>query len=60
MTSPDSTPIERAQIDDAVAVVRRHRAAHTVPLGLPTIRAAAPAPMTAPSTAPLTAPEATA
>jgi hypothetical protein len=48
---------ERAQIDDAVAVVRRHRAAHPVALGLPTIRpAAAPAPMTAA----LTAPEATA
>ena len=45
-------PIDRARIDDAVAVVRRHRAAHraahtvaahtvaahTVPLGLPTIR----------------------
>ncbi len=51
---------ERAQIDDAVAVVRRHRAAHTVALGLPTVPAAAPAPMTAPMTAPLTAPEATA
>jgi hypothetical protein len=48
---------ERAQIDDAVAVVRRHRAAHPVALGLPTIQpAAAPAPMTAA----LTAPEATA
>jgi integrase len=35
---------ERAQIDDAVAVVRRHRAAHAVPLGMPAIRAAAPAP----------------
>lgn len=43
--------VERAQIDDAVAVVRRHRAAHTVPLGLPTVRAAAPAPMTALMTA---------
>ena len=57
--------VERGQIDDAVAVLRRHRAAHpvaahTVPLGLPTIRAAAPAPMTVPSTAPFTAPEATA
>ena len=57
--------VERGQIDDAVAVLRRHRAAHpvaahTVPLGLPTIRAAAPAPMTVPSTAPWTAPEATA
>jgi hypothetical protein len=45
--------IERAHIDDAVAVLRRHRAAHpvavhTVPLGLPTIRATAPAPTTAP------------
>jgi hypothetical protein len=34
--------VERAQIDDAVAVVRRHRAAHAVPLGLPTVPAAAP------------------
>lgn len=37
---------ERARIDDAVAVVRRHRAAHAVPLGMPTVRAAAPAPLT--------------
>ena len=35
---------ERAQIDEAVAVVRRHRAAHAVPLGMPAVRAAAPAP----------------
>ena len=35
---------QRAQIDDAVAVVRRHRAAHAVPLGMPAVRAAAPAP----------------
>jgi integrase len=34
---------ERAQIDEAVAVVRRHRAAHAVPLGMPAIRPAAPA-----------------
>ena len=34
---------ERARIDDAVAVVRRHHAAHTVPLGMPTVAAAAPA-----------------
>lgn len=34
---------ERTRIDDAVAVVRRHRAAHPVALGLPTVRAAAPA-----------------
>jgi hypothetical protein len=33
---------ERARIDDAVAVVRRHRAAHAVPLGMPTIPVAAP------------------
>ena len=38
---------ERTQIDDAVASVRRHRAAHPVPLGLPTVRAATPAPLTA-------------
>jgi integrase len=37
---------ERAQIDDAVAVVRRHRAAHAVPLGMPALRAAAPVPLT--------------
>jgi integrase len=36
---------ERAQINDAVAVVRRHRAAHTVPLGMPIRRAAMPAPL---------------
>ncbi|HEY4023083.1 MAG TPA: tyrosine-type recombinase/integrase, partial [Pseudonocardiaceae bacterium] len=28
---------ERAQINDAVAIVRRHRAAHAVPLGMPTL-----------------------
>jgi integrase len=28
---------ERARIDEAVAVVRRHRAAHAVPLGMPTL-----------------------
>jgi hypothetical protein len=32
---------EQAQIGEAVAVVRRHRAAHAVPLGMPAIRAAA-------------------
>ncbi|MGH3185019.1 MAG: hypothetical protein ACRDOE_24365, partial [Streptosporangiaceae bacterium] len=36
---------ERAQIDEAVAVVRRHRAAHAVPLGMAAVRAAAPAPL---------------
>ena len=35
---------ERAQINDAVAIVRRHRAAHTVPLGMPTLAATPPAP----------------
>jgi integrase len=34
---------ERAEIDQAVAVVRRHRAAHAVPLGMPALRASAPA-----------------
>jgi integrase len=29
---------ERARIDNAVAVVRRHRAAHATPLGMPTAR----------------------
>ena len=38
---------KRAQINDAITVVRRHRAAHTVALGMPTIPAApAPAPLT--------------
>jgi hypothetical protein len=30
---------ERAQVHDAVMVVRRHRAAHGVPLAMPTARA---------------------
>jgi integrase len=34
---------ERAQIDEAVAAVRRHRAAHAVPLGMPALPAARPA-----------------
>jgi integrase len=33
---------ERAEIDQAVAVVRRHRAAHAVPLGMPTLRTGMP------------------
>jgi len=37
---------QRARIDEAIAVVRRHRAAHAVPLGMPTVAAAAPAPLT--------------
>jgi hypothetical protein len=35
-------PTERTEIHDAVAVVRPHRAAHTVTLGMPTIAPAAP------------------
>ncbi|MFN2497144.1 MAG: tyrosine-type recombinase/integrase [Pseudonocardiaceae bacterium] len=34
------TEPERTQIDDAVTVVRRHRAAHAVSLGMPGLRAA--------------------
>jgi hypothetical protein len=37
---------ERAHIDKAVAVVRRHRAGHSVPLGMPALRVAAPALLT--------------
>jgi integrase len=33
----------QAQVGEAVAVIRRHHAAHTVPLGMPALRAAAPA-----------------
>jgi len=46
---------KRAQINDAITVVRRHRAAHTVALGMPTIPAAP-----APAPAPLTVSETTA
>jgi Phage integrase family len=42
---------ERAQINDAVAIVRRHRAVHTVPLGMPTLAATPPAPATTASEA---------
>jgi integrase len=37
--------VERSQIDDAVTIVRRHRATHTVNLGMPA-RATAPTPLT--------------
>ncbi|MGH3547960.1 MAG: hypothetical protein ACRDQU_07555 [Pseudonocardiaceae bacterium] len=37
---------EQTQIDDAVAMVRRHRATHTVSRGMPTARVAAAAPLT--------------
>ena len=46
---------ERAQIDEAVAVVRRHRAAHAVPLGMPVLRASASTPPTATTTSEATA-----
>jgi hypothetical protein len=46
---------ERAQIDDAVAIVRRHRAAHTVPIGMPALPSAAPAPPTTTTTSEATA-----
>lgn len=41
---------ERVRIDDAVAVVRRHRGAYAVPLGMPTLRSTASASL--PTTAP--------
>ncbi len=37
---------ERAQIDHAVTAVRRRRAAHTITLGMPTIRPTTPASLT--------------
>ncbi|HYR14144.1 MAG TPA: transposase, partial [Mycobacterium sp.] len=40
---------ERAGIDDAVAIVRRHRATHTVPLGMPVLTVTPPEPPTTPS-----------
>jgi hypothetical protein len=42
----DLDDTEQARIDDAVAIVRRHRAAHTVPLGMPSLNATPPAPTT--------------
>ncbi len=47
ITGIDET--ERARIDDAVAIVRRHHAAHTVPLGMPVLTVTPPAPPTTPS-----------
>ena len=38
----DLADAEQARIDDAVAIVRRHRAAHIVPLGIPTLITTAP------------------
>ena len=47
----DLDDTEQARIDDAVATVRRHRAAHTVPLGMPILAATPPAPATTASEA---------
>lgn len=44
----DLDDTERARIGDAVAIVRRHRAAHAVPLGMPTL-AVLPASPTTPT-----------
>ncbi|MDN5919796.1 MAG: site-specific integrase [Pseudonocardia sp.] len=43
-------PTERTQIDDAIAAVRRHRAAHTVTLGMPTLATRTPIPGSAAGT----------
>jgi hypothetical protein len=42
----DLDDTERARIHDAVAIVRRHRAAHAVPLGMPSLTAIPPEPPT--------------
>ena len=47
----DLDETEQARIDDAVAIVRRHRAAHAVPLGMPILAATPPAPATTASEA---------
>src|ERR1700682_3943254 len=47
----DLADTEQARIDDAVATVRRHRASHTVPLGMPILAATPPAPATTASEA---------
>ncbi|PND54154.1 transposase [Mycobacterium sp. ENV421] len=47
ITGIDDT--ERARIDDAVAIVRRHRAAHTVPLGMPILTVTPPGLPTTPT-----------
>ncbi|MGH3684016.1 MAG: hypothetical protein ACRDSM_02940 [Pseudonocardiaceae bacterium] len=44
IAGPDEA--EQTQIDNAVAAVRRHRATHTVSLGMPTARATTAAPLT--------------
>jgi integrase len=47
----DLDDTEQARIDDAVTIVRRHRAAHTVPLGMPYLITTTPAPATTASEA---------
>jgi hypothetical protein len=37
---------ERTRVEDAVAVIRRHRAAHTVSLGMPTVQTPGPTSLT--------------
>ena len=46
---PGIDETERARIGDAVAIVRRHRAAHMVPLGMPVLTVIPPVPPTTPS-----------
>ena len=47
----DLDDAEQARIHDAVAIVRRHRGAHTVPLGMPIVTATPAAPATTDSEA---------
>jgi integrase len=47
----DHDDAEQTRIRDAVAIVRRHRAAHTVPLGMPVLAATPAAPATTDSEA---------
>jgi hypothetical protein len=47
----DLDDTEQARIDDAVTIVRRHRAAHTVALGMPILAATPLAPATTASEA---------
>ena len=42
----DLDDTEQARIDNAVTIVRRHRAAHTVPLGMPTLTTPPASPIT--------------
>jgi integrase len=47
----DLNETEQARIDDAIAIVRRHRAAHTVPLGMPSLTPPAPTTIASEATA---------